>query len=291
MSTIYGNPLRFGGKKPIILSVTNNGTWNRDGGYDPVTVNVSASAVTSGIKSITTNGNYNVTEFKNVNANIPASAVTSGTKIITANGNYDVTEFQNVRVRVPASAVTSGTKVITANGVYDVTEFKNARVIVGNFAFTTPIEGLSYVDGLPNDWNTMKEIAKLISEASGSINANTTGSVYVNKGALAYKITPGDTISITSTAGAYTYAVMGFNNFDLTNQANYGGTHTTAGLTFGMVDCVGTALSPDAVDVDLLYLQLQLERESLCLGKHFAILDNDGISAIYYILSALAKST
>ena len=54
---------------------------------------------------------------------------------------------------------------------------------------------------------------------------------------------------------------------------------------------VGTALCPDAVDVDLLYLQLRLERESLCLGKHFAILDDDGISAIYYILSALAKST
>lgn len=32
---------------------------------------------------------------------------------------------------------------------------------------------------------------------------------------------------------------MGFNNFALTNQGNYGGTHTTAGLTFGMVDCVG----------------------------------------------------
>ena len=211
MSTIYGNPLRFGGKKPIILSVTNNGTWNRDGGYNPVTVNVSASAVTSGTKSITANGNYDVTEFKNVNANIPASAVTSGTKIITANGNYDVTEFQNVRV-----------------------------IIVEDSARLSPVEGLSYVDGLPNDWNTMKEIARLISEASGSINANTTGSIYVNKGGLGYKITPGDTISITSTAGAYTYAVMGFNNFALTNQGNYGGTHTTAGLTFGMVDCVGT---------------------------------------------------
>ena len=32
---------------------------------------------------------------------------------------------------------------------------------------------------------------------------------------------------------------MGFNNFALTNQGNYGGTHSTAGLTFGMVDCIG----------------------------------------------------
>ena len=180
MGIIYGKPLMSGGQKPSQLNVTTNGTWSKTGGYSPVNVNV------------------------------------------------------------PASAVTSGTKVITANGDYDVTEFKNVSVIFGTYVSTSPIDGLSYTNGLPNDWNTMKEIAKAISEASGSINANTTGSVYVNNGnKWAYKITPGDTINVTSTAGTYAYAVMGFNNFALTNQANYGGTHTTAGLTFGMVDCVG----------------------------------------------------
>ena len=103
-------------------------------------------------------------------------------------------------------------------------------------ASLTPQSGVTYTDGLPSDWNIMKEIAKAISEASGSINTNTTGSVYVNKGRTwAYKITPGDTINVNN----HLYAVMGFNNFALTNQANYGGTHTTAGLTFGTVDCVG----------------------------------------------------
>ena len=107
-------------------------------------------------------------------------------------------------------------------------------------ASLTSKSGVTYTDGLPNDWNIMKEIGMAISEASENINANTTGSVYVNKGnTWAYKITPGNTINVTSTAGTYTYAVMGFNNFALTNQGNYGGTHTTAGLTFGMVDCVG----------------------------------------------------
>lgn len=107
-------------------------------------------------------------------------------------------------------------------------------------ASLTPKSGVTYTDGLPSDWNIMKEIGMAISEASGSINANTTGSVYVSKGnKWAYKITPGNTINITSTAGTYTYAVMGFNNFSLTNQGNYGGTHTTAGLTFGTVDCIG----------------------------------------------------
>ena len=110
------------------------------------------------------------------------------------------------------------------------------------FVTTSPIIGLSYIDGLPNDWNIMKEIGMAISEASGSINANTTGSVYVNKGnTWAYKITPGNTINVRNQIGLFTYALMGFNNFALTNQNNYGGTHTTAGLTFGAVDCVTTA--------------------------------------------------
>ena len=106
-------------------------------------------------------------------------------------------------------------------------------------ASLTPQSGVTYTDGLPSDWNIMKEIAKAISEASDSINANTTEPIYVNKGnRWAYKITPGDTISVTSTAGTYAYAVMGFNNFALTNKGNYGGTHSTAGLTFGSVNCL-----------------------------------------------------
>lgn len=104
-------------------------------------------------------------------------------------------------------------------------------------ASLTPQTGVTYTSGLPSDWNVMKEVAKAISDASSSITANTTGAIYVNNetGSLAYKITPGDTITVNN----YVYAVMGFNNFALTNQGNYGGTHNTAGLTFGAVDCVG----------------------------------------------------
>lgn len=183
MSTIYGDPLLLGGKKPTPLSVSTNGTWSIAEGYSPVTVN------------------------------IPASAVTRGTVVIIAEGDYDVTNFKNVVVDIGAVLAT-----------------------------TSPVSGVSYVDGLPNDWYIMKEIGMAISEASDSINANTTGSVYVNKGnTWAYKITPGDTINITSKKGTHTYAVMGFNNFALTNKGNYGGTHTTAGLTFGTVDCVMNA--------------------------------------------------
>ena len=161
---------------------------------------------------------------------------------VTTNGTWHKSEgCSPVNVNVPASAVTSGTKIITANGVYDITEFKNIRVDIGAvFATTSPVGGVSYVNGLPNDWYIMKEIGMAISEASGSINKNTAGSIYVNKeNKWAYKITPGNTINVTSQIGTHVYAVMGFNNFALTDQRHYGGTHTTAGLTFGMVDCVG----------------------------------------------------
>lgn len=104
-------------------------------------------------------------------------------------------------------------------------------------ASLTPQTGITYTSGLPTDWNIMKEIAKMVSEASDSINADITGSIYVHNGTWAYKITPGNTINVNN----HTYAVMGFNNFALTNQSNYGGTHSTAGLTFGAVDCVTTA--------------------------------------------------
>ena len=162
---------------------------------------------------------------------------------VTRNGTWSQTKGYNpVNVRVPASAVTSGTKTIDVNGFYDVTEFKYVRVKIMPSATTSPIDGISYINGLPNDWNIMKEIAKAISEASDSINANTTGPIYVNKGnTWAYKITPGDTINVTSQIGTYTYAVMGFNNFALTNQNHYGVAYNTAGLTFGAVDCITKA--------------------------------------------------
>lgn len=56
-------------------------------------------------------------------------------------------------------------------------------------ASLTPQTGITYTDGLSSDWNIMKEIGMAISEASDSINANTTESIYVSKGnTWAYKL-------------------------------------------------------------------------------------------------------
>ncbi len=246
--SIYGKGVMVGGgKKPIPLSVSNNGTWNRDGGYNPIDVSVPASAVTSGTKSITANGDYDVTEFKNVNVIVQAPnkyliqvTVDAGSSV-TATYDGDFVAFTEVSSGVYQAWVQrAGVWTVTASksGATASTQVSvpsNYTLAYKASAFTVPQTGINYVNGLPSDWNIMKEIGMAISEASGSISANTFGTIYINKGNMwAYKITIGDTISVNNNL----YAVMGFNNFALTNQDNYGGTHTTAGLTFGAVDCV-----------------------------------------------------
>ena len=126
-------------------------------------------------------------------------------------------------------------KFLSKDGKFYMRDGKLLAYILPPQASLTPQTGITYIAGLPSDWNIMKEIGMAISEASNNINANTTAPIYVNKeNSWAYKITPGNTINVNND----TYAVMGFNNFALTNQGNYGGTHNTAGLTFGAVDCV-----------------------------------------------------
>ena len=155
--------------------------------------------------------------------------------------------FQEVSTGVYRATVTkAGIWTITAtktgavvSTTIDVKSTYNNVLAYKASAFTSAQSGIDYVNGVPNDWNLMKEIGQLISDASDSITANTTESIYVNKGTMwAYKITPGDTITVNG----YNYAVMGFNNYQLTDKANYGGNNTYAGLTFGMIDICGDYL-------------------------------------------------
>ena len=180
---------------------------------------------TTGSFTVTRAGDGAISASSN-NTSVATVSVSGNTVTVTKVGQGSATITVSVAEGTNHTAPESKTCTVT-------TSFKTT-------ASTAATSGVNYTSGLPTDWNIMKEIGMAISEASGSINANTTGSVYVNKGNMwAYKITPGNTINITSQIGTYTYAVMGFNNFALSNQANYGGTHTTAGVTFGAVDCVG----------------------------------------------------
>ena len=249
--TIYGyneNTMTIGGTTSAVNAGSYTTTFTPKDGYcwadDTTTAksviwsigkavgSLSLSTSSMTIDTNSTTGSFTVTRAGD--GAISASSNNTGVATVSVSGNT-----------VTVTKVGQGSATITvsvAEGTNHTAPASKTCTVTTSFkptASTAAASGVNYTSGLPTDWNIMKEIAKAISEASGSINANTTGSVYVNNGnKWAYKITPGDTINVTSTAGTYAYAVMGFNNFALTNQNNYGGTHSTAGLTFGMVDCV-----------------------------------------------------
>ena len=246
--TIYGyneNTMTIGGTTSAVNPGSYTITFTLKDGYcwaddtttaksviwwiDKIAGSLSLSTSSMTIDANSTTGSFTVTRAGD--GAISASSNNTGVATVSVSGNT-----------VTVTKVGQGSATITvsvAEGTNHTAPASKTCTVTTSFkptASTAATSGVNYTSGLPTDWNIMKEIGMAISEASGSINANTTGSVYVNKDNMwAYKITPGNTINVNN----HTYAVMGFNNFALTNQANYGGTHTTAGLTFGMVDCVG----------------------------------------------------
>lgn len=117
---------------------------------DITLVDVSGGGATLITKNISANGTYNASSdsadgYSQVNVSVPASAVDSGTKSITANGNnQDVVGYAAVNVNVPNSysagdegkVVSSGALVaqtsdtVTANDTYDTTLINSLTVNV-----------------------------------------------------------------------------------------------------------------------------------------------------------------
>lgn len=123
-------------------SITANGSDIDVKNYEKVDVAV-PGITPSGTLAIATNGSHDVTNYATANVAVPASAVDTGTKAITANGNgQDVVGYAAVNVNVPNSyaaadegkVVQSGALVsqssatYTENGTYDTT-LKNEVVV------------------------------------------------------------------------------------------------------------------------------------------------------------------
>lgn len=123
-------------------SISANGTGIDVKEYEKVDVAV-PGITPSGTLAIATNGSHDVTNYATASVAVPASAVDSGTKAITANGNgQDVVGYATVNVNVPNSyaaadegkvvqsgaLVSQSSQTIDTNGTYDTT-LKNEVVV------------------------------------------------------------------------------------------------------------------------------------------------------------------
>lgn len=125
-------------------SISANGTGIDVKAYEKVDVAV-PGIVPSGTLAIATNGSHDVTNYATASVAVPASAVDTGTKAITANGNgQDVVGYAAVNVNVPNSyaagdegkVVSNGALVaqtsdtVTTNDTYDTTLINSLTVNV-----------------------------------------------------------------------------------------------------------------------------------------------------------------
>lgn len=125
-------------------SISANGTGIDVKAYEKVDVAV-PGVVPSGTLAIATNGSHDVTNYATASVAVPASAVDTGTKSITANGNgQDVVGYAAVNVNVPNSyaagdegkVVSNGALVaqtsdtVTTNDTYDTTLINSLTVNV-----------------------------------------------------------------------------------------------------------------------------------------------------------------
>ena len=125
---------------PVVVNVPNSYTNSDEG---KVVKNGALASQTSTTKSA--NGTYDTTTNNQVTVAVPASAVDTGTKNITSNGNnQDVVGYAAVNVSVPNSysasdegkVVSSGALVsqtsdtVTANDTYDTTLINSLTVNV-----------------------------------------------------------------------------------------------------------------------------------------------------------------
>lgn len=129
-------------------------------GFEDAVDNIQTGITPTGTKNINTNGTHDVTNYASANVAVPASAVDSGTKNITSNGNnQDVVGYAAVNVSVPNSysasdegkvvsngaLVSQSSDTVTENDTYDTTLINSLTVNVsggGGLTLESALDGV-----------------------------------------------------------------------------------------------------------------------------------------------------
>lgn len=238
------------------ININENGIYNvRD--YASADVDVQGGITPSGTKQISIASNGTVTEdvtsYANaeINVNVPASAVDTGTKSINSNGTHDVVGYANASVNVPNSysssdegkVVSNGALVsqtsdtVTENDTYDTTLINSLTVNVPSITLSS-ISAVYTQSGTVYDTDSLDSLkADLVVTAtySDSSTAVIPGSEY--------------TLTGTLTVGTSTIAVTFRNKtdtFTVTVSADYHGNKL-----YGLYDTTLTGSNPVQTSIKL----------------------------------------
>ena len=166
---------------------------------------------------------------------ITAQSNNTGVAAVSVSGN-----------KITVTGKANGTATITVNvgaGTnHNAPSSKTFSVTVSILsAKTTATSGVSYTNGLSGiSQDDLARYARAISNNSGITNATST--VYIDDGNKHYKLSVGDTVSISVNSASYSFRIMGFNHDTLSSSTAYGAATATgkAGISFQMVDCLNT---------------------------------------------------
>lgn len=175
-----------------------------------------------------------------------------GSGAISASSN--ATSVATVAVSDTTITVTgqaAGTATITVSVGADTNHTApDSQTITVKVSFltanATATSGVTYTEGISGITQAkLSSYAKAIS--NNSAIKKTTSTVYIDDEDNHYKISVGDTISITVSSASYVFQIIGFNHDTLASATAYGTTTATgkAGISFQMVGYLATRYSAD----------------------------------------------